>query len=576
MKPFPARNVHGHAVSPFATTREGIPRALFGCALLAMFILCACAKPAPPVNWQLGKEGQSLYYFLVQLEAASSGDIDAFAAAGEKLLELEPDEASYLDMAEFSLRRNRLEEARSTARKGLTAFPASLPLTLVISDSYLQQEKYDEAAETLTFFLKTNPGNQDALQELARTYLVGERYAEFDALLRTVPAARMTPYLHYVKARALLNRNRLAEGESELRLVVREAPDMIDAWVNLGITLQMQGRHAEALPMFRKALESDEQNPGLWLRLVDAQLRAKQVKQALNTVRDAPDSPAFQVEAAMLFIEMKQYATARTLLREVRDVPDAPEEVHIYLAALALENLNNPSEALLELAEIPPQSPLAERALRWRIQILEDAGRILECLPIAREYAEKNPESAEFQVIYAQVAGIAGEKDTAVAVLRDAKAKWPDNASVAFYLASYLDSLEQREESMRLMEFVISKEPRNAMALNYVGYVLAEENRDLPRAHDLLSRAVAESPEDPHIADSMAWVLHQMGDFPGAWTAIRKSIALGGDHPTIWEHYGDIALKMGLKAEARKGYARALKLDPDDPEAIKTKLREIP
>lgn len=576
MKPFPARIFPGHPLPVARTTRVEIPRALFGCAVLLLLALAACAKPAAPVAWNLGKEGQTLYYFLVQLEAAASGDAETYAEAGEKLLELEPDESAYLEMAEFSLRRGRLEEARTTARKGLVPFPASLPLTLIISDSYLQQEKYDDAAQTLLFFLKTNQDNQDAMQELARTYLVGERYASFDALLKTVPASRMTPYLHYVKARSLLNRNRLKEGEKELRLVVREAPDMIDAWVNLGITLQMQGRHAESLAMFRKALEGDTENLGLWLRMVDAQLKANRPKQAEKTVSEAPASPSFQIEAAMLFIEAKHYVTARRMLRQVRDTPGAPEEVHIYLAALALENLNNPSEALLELAEIPPQSPLAERALRWRVQILEDAGRIGESVPIVREYAEKNPESAAFQVMYAQVAGIAGDADTAVAVLQNARRKWPDDASVAFYLASYLDTAKQRDEAMKLMEFVISKEPRNALALNYVGYVLAENNRDLDRAYELLSRAVAESPEDPHIADSMAWVLYRMGNFAEAWAAIVKSIALGGDHPAIWEHYGDIALKVGNTAEARKGYANALKLKPDDPETVKQKLGAVP
>ena len=576
MKPFPVRAIFGHSASPATTTRERKSRVLFGCLALTLLTLFSCAKPVPPPDWQLGREGQTLYYFLVQLEASASGDAETFALAAKKLLELEPAEAAYLSMAELSLRRNHLEEARITARNGLAVFPASLPLALIISDSYLQQEKFDDAAQTLLFFLKINPDNQDALQELARTYLIGERYAAFDALLHTIPAKKMTPYLRYVKARALLNRNHLAKGEKELRLVVRDAPDMIDAWVNLGLTLQMQGKYVESLPMFRTALEGDLANPSLWLRMVDAELKAKQPEQALKTMREAPASPTFQVEAAMLFIETKYYRTARTLLQEVRDMPDAPEVVHIYLAALALENMNNPSEALQELAQISPRSPLAERALRWRLQILEEAGRIRDCVPIAREHAEKNPDSAEFQIIYAQVTSIVGDKEGAVSVLQNAHAKWPDNTSVAFHLASHLDAFEKREEALQLMEFVVAKDPRNAMALNYVGYILAEENRELERAHALLVRAVMEAPEDPHIADSMAWVLYKMGDFNNAWEAIKKSIALGGNHPTIWEHYGDIALKIGKKEEARKAYTNALKLDPDNPEGIQTKLREIP
>ena len=117
---------------------------------------------------------------------------------------------------------------------------------------------------------------------------------------------------------------------------------------------------------------------------------------------------------------------------------------------------------------------------------------------------------------------------------------------------------------------------RNASALNYVGYMLAEDNQDLERAYDLISRAMIESPEDPHIADSLAWVLYRLGKYDEAWEAICKSIRLGADHPVIWEHYGDIALKIGNMAEARKGYTNALKSQHDDPESIRKKIEELP
>lgn len=563
------------------TRRRGNSPVRASLRLLALAVLfsgvfaAGCAKNATPPEWRLGVEGEALYYFLVQLEAAASGDADTFAEAGAKLLELTPDEASFLEMAEFSARRDRLEEARTTARKGLALFPASLPLTLVISDTYLQQEKNAEAADTLLHFIQTNPDNRDAEQELARVYLVGERYEEFDALLRTISAARMTPYLHYVKARSLLNRNRLAQGEKELRLVVAQAPDMIDAWVNLGIVLQLQDQHAASLPMFRKAVDADPENPGLWLRLIDAQVRAGRPGLAVRTLNEAPASPTLQIETAMLLVEAKRYDAARKIFQQVRDTPGAPEEVHIYLAALALENMNNPAEALRELAAIAPQSPLAERALRWRLQILENEGRAPETVPIARTYAEQNPEKAVFQIIYAQAASFAGDARTSVAVLRAAREKWPDDLTVAYALASRLEMDKQSDEAMRLMEFIVARDPDNASALNYVGYTLADANKDLERAHALISKAVAQAPDDPHIADSLAWVLYRMGDYGQAWEAIRKSISLGGDHPVIWEHYGDIARKVGKGEEARKGYANALKGKPENPEAIKTKMLEI-
>jgi predicted Zn-dependent protease len=544
-------------------------------AIATAILLAGCAKNHSPADWKLSTDGEIIYNLLVQMEAAASGDAAAFSQAGERLLELDPDEGAFLEMAEFSFRQNRLEEARARARKGLSIFPASLPLTLIISDSYLQQDKNQEAAETLLYFLQGNPDNQDAVQELARVYLVDERYTEFDTLLKKIPASSMTPYLHYVKARSLLNLNRITEGEKKLRLVVKEAPTMIDAWVNLGIALQLQDKHGASLPMFRKAVDQDPDNLGLWLRLVDAQLRAKQPNAALKTLSEAPASDSFKIEAAMIFIEMKQYGTARKIFLQVRDTPGSPEEVHIYLAALAMDHLNSPSEALRELAAIPAHSPLAERALRWRLQILEDLGRMTEAVSVAKNFAEQNQGIPAFQVIYAQAAGISGDTETSVAVLRKAREEWPEDTNVEYHLASHLDMIKERDEAMKLMEFVINAEPRNSSALNYVGYTLANADKDLERAKELIQRAIAEAPEDPHITDSLAWVLYRLGNYKEAWETIRKSITLGGDHPTIWEHYGDIAVKIGNTAEAQKGYANALKLKPDNPEAVKAKLRGV-
>jgi cytochrome c-type biogenesis protein CcmH/NrfG len=47
------------------------------------------------------------------------------------------------------------------------------------------------------------------------------------------------------------------------------------------------------------------------------------------------------------------------------------------------------------------------------------------------------------------------------------------------------------------------------------------------------------------------------------------------DDPTIWAHYGDIARALGNAEEARKGYARALELNPKNADSIRERLSKI-
>ena len=113
-------------------------------------------------------------------------------------------------------------------------------------------------------------------------------------------------------------------------------------------------------------------------------------------------------------------------------------------------------------------------------------------------------------------------------------------------------------------------------ALNYVGYTLAEENRDLERAVKLLVRADELSPNQSYIVDSLAWALFKSGRQEEALKEIRRAVKLGDQvDSSIWEHYGDIALRSGLKDEARKAYQKALDLKPANAEALRQRLSTL-
>jgi len=125
------------------------------------------------------------------------------------------------------------------------------------------------------------------------------------------------------------------------------------------------------------------------------------------------------------------------------------------------------------------------------------------------------------------------------------------------------------------MEKLLVKHPDHAQALNYVGYTLAEEGRDLDRALVLVTNAAKQDPDNGYILDSVAWVYYKLGDLDKAWEYIRDAVTVTKDDPTLWEHYGDIAKAMGKKKEARKGYGKSLEFGAKDPAAIKAKLKGI-
>ena len=62
-------------------------------------------------------------------------------------------------------------------------------------------------------------------------------------------------------------------------------------------------------------------------------------------------------------------------------------------------------------------------------------------------------------------------------------------------------------------ERAVAADPRNANALNYLGYTYAEMGVKLDEAEALIRRALEIEPNDGFYVDSLGWVYYQRGDY---------------------------------------------------------------
>ena len=139
-----------------------------------------------------------------------------------------------------------------------------------------------------------------------------------------------------------------------------------------------------------------------------------------------------------------------------------------------------------------------------------------------------------------------------------------------------INGLGKKSESLELMEQLISRYPDYPEVLNFVGYCLIEDKRDIDRALSLIKRADSLIPNRAYIVDSLAWAFFAKGEIKKAWVEINRAVSLeDSNDPTIWEHYGDIAQAIGKKKDAKIGWEKAIKLQPQDVEAIQKKLQGL-
>ncbi len=124
------------------------------------------------------------------------------------------------------------------------------------------------------------------------------------------------------------------------------------------------------------------------------------------------------------------------------------------------------------------------------------------------------------------------------------------------------------------MEKVIALDPKDATALNYLGYTLAEMGIRLEEAEGFIKRALVLKPEDGYITDSMGWVYFKMGRHDDALQWIKKALERLPEDPLITEHLGDTYRALGRWREAKEAYERALQLGHDNPDQLEAKLEE--
>ncbi len=106
-----------------------------------------------------------------------------------------------------------------------------------------------------------------------------------------------------------------------------------------------------------------------------------------------------------------------------------------------------------------------------------------------------------------------------LAIDRTGPAQYPDDLNLLYtraMLAEKRNDLAQLEADLRN---ILAREPDNAMALNALGYTLADRTERYDEALQLIELAHQINPQDPAILDSLGWVQLPPGQ-PGASRAV--------------------------------------------------------
>ncbi|MDR4509573.1 MAG: tetratricopeptide repeat protein [Candidatus Brocadiaceae bacterium] len=146
------------------------------------------------------------------------------------------------------------------------------------------------------------------------------------------------------------------------------------------------------------------------------------------------------------------------------------------------------------------------------------------------------------------------------------------------------NQFDRVEEELRM---TLKLDPDFHGANNFLGYLLAETNKNLDEAIGLINRALKVQPENGAYLDSLGWAYYKKAQAEGEdsylFTALQKlteAIRLTKE-PEIYDHAGDVYFSLGRWDDAVLAWEKALELYKDTVnselhrESVDSKLKRV-
>jgi Tfp pilus assembly protein PilF len=258
-------------------------------------------------------------------------------------------------------------------------------------------------------------------------------------------------------------------------------------------------------------------------------------------------------------------------------VEDKVSTIHLSLASsyLKAKDLEKAAQELKSAADLAPEAvePHAILALLYSAKGKEDLA-VAEYESALKNASKLEPKNVD---IY---------KGLGMVYLRQRKFKeaepiyslivglLPSEPEGHLYLGSIYNELNKNDLAEKEFKQALNLEPGYDQALNALGYLYADTNRNLNEAEGMIRKALEANPENGAYIDSLGWVYFRKGKLPEAIIELEKASVLVED-PVIFAHLGDAYFKARDITKAKLNWEKSLKLDPNQDD-IKKKIQQLP
>lgn len=467
----------------------------------------------------------------------------------------------------------------ASSRKGATG-----SLSYNIAQVYFQDNQPEKALEELQkYFDEQRQTKGRAAYELLAEILKKLK-KEPELLTRLSALAEKDPHnasLQYFLAEQYTEANRLEEAEKLFKQTLKSSANS-QGYMGLAKVYRKLNRPGELLQALAKAYGDGEDGENRKIDRLQPEFKAiledsKLLASLLDTAKQLRDAKPPKLDFATAYVAANLAAEAKDRLQLAVD---------LYRFAL-LERRDRAETILEELG----QTYVSARKYAEGAKVFEEA---------ANDPALKGVQ-AHFLFLLTQARELAGDTEGAIKAIKDAQEILQNHPLLryqeawVYYHSQQYDQAIKRFEAViadfpqlqhrqiirraqfslsnihvqrgqvrkgeEILEQVLRETPDDPSVNNDLGYLYADQGKNLEQADKMIRKAIKSEPDNGAYLDSMGWVLFKQGKAAEALPYLEKAVKIGqsgsGDE-TLWDHLGDIQDKLQRSADALNSWKKAL------------------
>lgn len=475
-------------------------------------------------------------------------------------------------LAEIQLRLGAIEKAEEYGKKAVAGEADNVEYLSTLGAILASEKRYDEAKDQYRKILVLDKENMKApllLGMLEAESGNSERGAE--VLTKAIQENPDNYMALFYRAKIQLESNNIEKAQEDLDRCLQLRPSFVEAGTALGLLYERLGENENAI----KAYSRIQANGRFKKRLAQLYLQQNELDKALEELIEyeevEPDDYTARVKIALIQFELKRYDKAIVRFEKIlKEQPEA-DNVRFYLGAV-YEEQKQYAKAAQEYKRVSSDSTFFKEAMLHLGYVFRSQNRNVEGLQLAKKLVSAASDVVEYYDMQASFHDLLGDTKAALTVLEKGLKRFEQDERLLYFQAALLEKSGKRDIAIRNMKQILSKNPNNPHALNFLGYTYADSGENLEEAEKLVRHALTIRPGDAFIEDSLGWVLFKREKTEEGLAFLERASAKQPDEAIILEHLGDVYTAKKNFEKALDCYRRAQRSARKDEKELSKKL----